>query len=135
MFDRQSNMKQTLLGKKILIAEDDFANQKVASLYLRKIGCKTTVAENGSEAVQMMLDDDFDLILMDCRMPVMDGLQAARLIRQNGDNSTPIIAMTANIDSQDKQSCFDAGMDEFISKPVNLEQLQNTMKLLIDSKK
>lgn len=128
-------MHQPLLGKKILIAEDDFANQKVASLYLSKIGCVTTVAENGSEAVQMALKDDYDLILMDCRMPVMDGLEAARLIRESVGDEIPIIAMTANIDSRDKQSCFDAGMDEFISKPVNLEQLQNTMKLLIDSKK
>ena len=124
-----------LLGKKILIAEDDFANQKVASLYLQKIGCKTSVAENGSEAVQMFLKDDYDLILMDCRMPVMDGLEAARIIRESGAHNIPIIAMTANIDSRDKRSCFEAGMNEFISKPVNLEQLQNTMKLLIDAKK
>jgi CheY-like chemotaxis protein len=126
-------MNQPLLGKKILIAEDDYANQKVASLYLNKIGCETAIATNGSEAVEMVLNDHFDLILMDCRMPVMDGLEASRIIRQNGAVTIPIIAMTANVDSQDKQSCFDAGMNEFISKPVNLEQLQNTMKILIEA--
>lgn len=125
-------MNQSLQGKKILIAEDDFANQKVASMFLTKIGCQTSVAENGSEAVQMVEEGEYDLILMDCRMPVMDGLEATRIIRENGNHKMPIIAMTANVGSKDKQSCYDAGMNEFISKPVNLIQLQNTIKKLID---
>ncbi len=126
-------MNQSLQGKKILIAEDDLANQKVARLFLTKIGCHTSIAGNGSEAVIMAANEDFDLILMDCRMPVMDGLEATKLIRKNGNHSVPIIAMTANAGSQDKQSCFDAGMNEFISKPVNLKQLQNTIKLLFEA--
>ncbi len=118
-------------SKKILIAEDDFANQKVASLYLEKMGYQTSIASNGVDAVELVQQNEYDLILMDCRMPVMDGLEATRIIRENGHSKVPIIAMTANINSSDKQSCFDAGMDEFISKPVNLEQLEKTIQHLI----
>lgn len=124
-------MSLSLKGKKILIAEDDFANQKVASLFLRKIGCEPELVSNGEEAVERVKLQHYDLILMDCRMPVMDGLEATRQIRQLESARTPILAMTANVDQQDKEKCFAVGMDGFISKPVNLQQLKETISELI----
>lgn len=124
-------MSLSLEGKRILVAEDDYANQKVASLFLEKIGCNTEIAENGQVAVDMVLEGNYDLILMDCRMPVMDGLEATRQIRARENFRVPILAMTANVDHQDKEKCFAVGMDGFVSKPVNLKKLQASICELI----
>jgi len=124
-------MSLSLKGKKILIAEDDFANQKVASLFLKKIGCVPDLVSNGEEAVEKVKQQHYDLILMDCRMPVMDGLEATRQIRQQELTRTPILAMTANVDKQDKEKCFAVGMDGFVSKPVNLQNLKAAISELI----
>jgi len=128
-----STSLQALQGKRILVAEDDFANQKVARLFLRKIGCVAELAENGQQAVELAGCNDYDLILMDCQMPIMDGLEATRKIRSTESGRVPIIAMTANIDGRDRERCFDAGMDDFVSKPVNLEQLKDSMVRCLQS--
>ncbi len=111
--------------ERILIVEDNEVNQKVATGLLKKLGfTDIKIAENGQIAVDMIQEEDFDLILMDCHMPVMDGYQATETIRQlpKGKN-IPIIAVTANIMNEDKQRCFDCGMNDFLTKPYRKEDL------------
>ncbi|PIP80986.1 MAG: hypothetical protein COW84_02280 [Gammaproteobacteria bacterium CG22_combo_CG10-13_8_21_14_all_40_8] len=114
--------------KRILIVEDDFANQKVATLFFKKLGCLTDIAENGFQAVKKASDNVYDLIIMDCQMPLMDGMEATEKIRENIGQEIPIIAMTANIDYKDRQSCFDAGMNDFVTKPINLQILTDVLE-------
>ncbi|MEI6327691.1 MAG: response regulator [Pseudanabaena sp. ELA645] len=114
------------LPLKILIVEDNLFNQKIISLtLLKKFGYHVDVASNGLEAVQRILQQSYDLVLMDMQMPEMDGLTATRLIRQ--DRTIPkqpqIVAMTANVLPEDRQLCFDAGMNDYLSKPIQHEEL------------
>ena len=113
-------------GAPLLVVEDDFANQRVASLFLKKLGFQADIAENGQVGLQLALDNSYQLIFMDCQMPVMDGFEACRQIReQNGPNQkTPIIALTANVMSGIQQECLDAGMDDVLNKPVQLEVMR-----------
>ena len=109
----------------ILLVEDNMVNKRVAKAMLDKLGCHIVVAETGIEALDAVNDQHFDLIYMDCQMPKMNGYDASRIIRQmEGEKShIPIVAMTANIDSQDRVHCFDAGMNDFLSKPFKVEDL------------
>ncbi len=104
----------------ILLVEDNVFNQKVGIGILELLGCRVSVADNGREAVELCAETDFDLIFMDCQMPEMDGFEATRQIRsaQGEGRHVPIIAMTANTMQSDKDACFAAGMDDFLSKPV-----------------
>ena len=112
---------------RILVVEDMETNRLTARALIKKQGYKTDEAKNGLEAVEKHQKNHYDLILMDCRMPVMDGFEATRRIRENEKNQTlahvPIIAMTGNAFDSDRQKCFEAGMDDFISKPVEPEIL------------
>lgn len=111
--------------ERILIVEDNEVNQKVATGLLKKLGfTDISIADNGQIAVETVEQDHFDLILMDCHMPVMDGYQATQAIRKlpKGKN-IPIIAVTANIMNEDKQRCFDCGMSDFLTKPYRKEDL------------
>ncbi len=117
-------------GTRVLLVDDNPVNRKVAQRLLEKQGCETCIATNGLEAVQAALDDDFDLILMDVQMPVMDGLEATREIRAReiGTGSrTPIVALTANVLAEDRARCFEAGMEEFLAKPVGPKVLAATL--------
>jgi len=109
----------------VLLVEDNIVNKRVANVMLDKLGCDVVVAETGLEALDAVNSRHFDLIYMDCQMPKMNGYDASRAIRQmSGEKSRiPIIAMTANIDPQDRIHCFDAGMNDFLSKPFKLEEL------------
>jgi len=111
----------------ILLAEDNLVNQKLAVTLLEKWGHRVEVANNGVEAVAKSERGDYDVILMDLQMPEMGGIEATQLIRQR-ENSlgkhTKMVAMTANAMSEDKQRCLDAGMDDYISKPLNTEKLR-----------
>ncbi len=108
------------LGLRVLIAEDNVVNQRVAALYLERFGCRADVAGNGKEALEMLEQFSYDLVLMDCQMPEMDGYVATRCIRASEAASgahVPVIAMTANSSEEDRRHCFDAGMDDFMWKP------------------
>ena len=117
---------------RILLAEDNVVNQKVAMTMLGKMGHRVTVASNGREALEYWRQNDFDLILMDVQMPEMTGLDATMQIRQEEEalgRHLPIVAMTASAMSEDRERCFAAGMDDFISKPISssvIERLIST---------
>lgn len=113
----------------VLLAEDNKANQKLALLLLKKIGCSVTIAASGREAVAALQKDRFDLVLMDCQMPEMDGFEATRQIRRSeqGGRRLPIIAMTANAMQGDREKCLTAGMDDYIAKPIDLNKLKEVI--------
>ena len=121
---------------RVLVAEDNPVNQRVAAHMLKKLGYRCDIASNGKEAVEMLAQLPYDLVLMDCQMPEMDGYTATRTIRAkevDGGRHTPIIAMTANAMREDRARCLDAGMDGFIPKPIALEELDTAMECWIPS--
>ncbi len=113
---------------KILLAEDNPVNQKVAAMMLKKLGYATEVADNGREAVEAAEHTHFDVIFMDLQMPELDGIQATQAIRANENIAQPcIIALTANAMDEDKRRCFEAGMDYFVAKPMRMADLQDAI--------
>jgi len=116
-----------------LVAEDNLLNQRVAARLLRKAGLEVDVVANGREAVESALSTSYDLILMDCQMPVMDGFEATELIRRReGDGRhTPICALTAHAMDSDREKCLAAGMDGYIAKPVGLDKLREVIDELV----
>jgi len=113
---------------RILIAEDNPVNQKWTTKILSKMGYKSDIAENGKIVLEMVGHEAYDLILMDVQMPEMDGLEATRMIRLFLDKQPVVIAMTANVMHGDRQACMQAGMDDYISKPVELGELVNMLE-------
>ncbi|EJC7172535.1 response regulator, partial [Vibrio parahaemolyticus] len=110
----------------VLIVEDTEVNQRVVRIILEQLGLKVSVASHGEEALQLCREHAFDLIFMDCQMPVMDGFIATEQIRDMNEwgAHVPIIALTANVVKEDQQRCFEAGMNEFVAKPVTKARLQ-----------
>jgi CheY-like chemotaxis protein len=112
---------------RILLVDDNLINQQVAQGKLRTLGYAPDVATNGAEAIIALEQINYDLVLMDCQMPVMDGFAATGVIRDPGSNvlnhSVPVIAMTANDMKSDRERCHAAGMDDFLTKPVKVEAL------------
>jgi two-component system sensor histidine kinase/response regulator len=118
----------TFRGHRILLVEDNPVNQRVAQRVLQKLAAEVTIANNGAEALERVAESTYDAVLMDCQMPVMDGFTAARRIREwerrNGRGKRlPIIALTANVMSEDRDRCIAAGMDEHLGKPIEPAQL------------
>ncbi len=114
---------------RILLAEDNVVNQKVALQILRRLGYRADVAANGLEVLTMLEQQSYDLVLMDVQMPEMDGLAAARAIAQRWHSNRPrIVAMTANVMQGDRDLCLQAGMDDYISKPIRLEELTRVLQ-------
>ncbi|HET6557831.1 MAG TPA: response regulator [Prolixibacteraceae bacterium] len=120
---------------KILLVEDNLLNQRIVLFSLKKFNHAVTIANNGLEAVEKFRKDKFDVILMDIMMPVMDGLEATVQIREveqsvKPDKRTPIIALTANTMDNDRNKCLSYGMDEFLSKPFDIEKLRDVFNKL-----
>lgn len=115
--------------KKVLIAEDNDSNFILMSYILKKY-YQFERAKNGREAVEMIEKNDYDIVLMDIKMPVMDGLEATKEIRKNHPE-LPIVALTANAFDSDRQLAFDAGCDEFLSKPISSELCLKTLKKIL----
>ena len=118
----------------ILVVEDSPTNQKITCKILSKLGYRSVVAEDGQQALDMLQQQrqDISLILMDCRMPVMDGLQATQAIRAQGDKIA-IVALTANNTKEDRDACIEVGMDEFLAKPINKKELESVLQSFIKS--
>ena len=121
-----------LQGARILLAEDNVINQKVAQRLLGKLGYKTDVVANGLETIRALEMIDYDLVLMDCMMPEMDGFEATAVIRNRSskalNHKVPIVAMTANAMKGDREACLEAGMDDYLSKPVKKEDLSMVLE-------
>lgn len=118
------------LGLRVLVAEDNIVNQKVTLRMLQSLGCRVDLATNGLEAVAAVERAPYDLILMDCQMPELDGYGAARTIREKESEGArlPIIAMTANTKEGERERCIAAGMDDYVAKPVSTRQLGETLR-------
>ncbi len=118
----------------VLVAEDNRANQLVIQGMLERLGCQVDIAVNGEEAIEKARQKHYDLILMDCQMPLVDGFGATSAIRiqEKGGKHTPIIAMTANVREGDIQRCMDVGMDDFLSKPIKLNVLKSILRKWLD---
>lgn len=109
----------------ILLVEDNQVNQLVASSLLRKLGHHVDLAENGKRALQALTNKNYDIVLMDCQMPVMDGYEATRRIRENPDwQALPVVAVTANVMQGDREDCLASGMNDYITKPYNRDELK-----------
>ena len=122
----------TLVGLRVLLAEDNKVNQKVVSGILKRTGCHFEIAENGAVALATLERGQFDVVLMDCHMPVMDGYTAARRIRESPSpiRLIPIVALTAGALAEDRERCAQAGMGQFLAKPFRAEDLINLLQAI-----
>jgi CheY-like chemotaxis protein len=118
----------------VLLAEDNLINQRLAVRMLEKLGCSVTVAADGAEAVEAVAREPFDVVLMDVQMPRMGGFEATRLIRQRENQSglhLPIVALTAHAMTGDKERCLEAGMDDYVTKPIRPQELLGKLDALL----
>ena len=136
--DQQMTLSDTplKLSGRLLLVEDNLVNQKVITKMLKQTDLTVQVAKNGQVGVEMFCEQAFDLVLMDYQMPVMDGIQATLKIREfehdNHRTKTPIMALTANVQPDVVQACYNAGMDAFISKPVRFQVLTEKIKIFLN---
>lgn len=109
----------------VLVAEDNKVNQMVAEDMLEILGCDVEMVDNGQEAVNAVAAQTYDIVFMDCQMPVMDGFEATRQLKES--EAPPIIAMTAHAMAGDQERCLAAGMDDYVTKPLELEDFQRML--------
>jgi CheY-like chemotaxis protein len=128
--NRPKNVNIDTHNLRILVAEDNPVNQKIALSMLKRIGYSADVAANGIEVLKALERQHYDVVLMDVQMPEMDGFEATRRIRSSGFK-TRIIAVTANALNGDKEACLSEGMDGYISKPIRMEELQEALEKII----
>ena len=123
-------------GPRVLVVEDNAVNQKVAVMLLDKLGIQADVAGDGREAVELLGLLSYDMVFMDCQMPEMNGYDATSLIRRlNGPNrSVPVVAMTAQAVEGSRERCIEAGMDDYISKPISLEDMQRMVRTWLSAR-
>ena len=121
---------EALKGIRVLVAEDDAFNQKIIKQVLKRLGVSIIVlANNGSEALSALEQDDYDVVLMDLHMPIMNGYEASTEIRKNPRYAQlPVIALSASVTEEDRQRSLAAGMNDFISKPINVNDLLATLE-------
>ncbi len=122
-----------LKNKKIVVADDNIHNRLVASIIIKNRGAVVFEAENGKEAIQLAVDKNADLILMDLQMPVLNGYEATKMLRER-EFISPIIALTANAIKGEKEKCIEAGMDDYIAKPFTENELLKTVSIWLDQK-
>jgi signal transduction histidine kinase/DNA-binding response OmpR family regulator len=131
----QPSQADPLRGLRVLLVEDNLVNQHYASILLRRQGCLITTAANGREALDKLAAEPFDLVLMDVQMPEMDGVKATRIIRNDpayaGMRHVPIMAMTAHAMQGDRERFLESGMDEYVSKPIDQEELFKAMRAVL----
>lgn len=131
----KKNRQRNTFSGRVLLAEDNPVNQAVAVGMLEALGLTVEIASNGEEAVERATAETYDVILMDCQMPFMDGFEATGTIRQmeseNSRSPVPIIAVTANALKGDRENCLNAGMDEYLTKPFTSEQLSSVLALIL----
>jgi len=116
---------------RVLLVEDNAVNQRVAARMLERLGCAVDVAGDGREALAALARGEYRVVLMDCQMPHMDGYEAARALRRSEDGArahVPIVALTANAMPGDVERCLAAGMDDYLAKPVRLEELKRVLE-------
>ncbi|MCU7938015.1 MAG: response regulator [gamma proteobacterium symbiont of Bathyaustriella thionipta] len=125
--DDNDKTTETAIKLHVLLAEDNLVNQMVAKTLLKKAGCSVDVVKNGALAVESWQNNVYDVIFMDCQMPVMDGYEATIKIREQEQighkHAIPIVALTANAMDGEQQNCYDAGMDKYLTKPINIAHL------------
>ena len=130
--DAATTLRNDYAGRRVLLAEDDEFNREIGCILLQEVGLVVEVAQDGAEAVEMAASRPYDLILMDVQMPKLDGLNATRQIRASSKGrALPIVAMTANAFHEDKMRCMQAGMDEFLAKPVDAVRLYQVIVRLL----
>ncbi len=112
---------------RILVAEDNPVNQKVIIGMLKKLGFNADIANNGTEVMDALSKDNYELVFMDCQMPVMDGYEATKAIRNSDYKDIPIVALTANAMPGDKEKCLSVGMDYYIVKPLSITSIQQAL--------
>ena len=124
----EQRLREEFPGTRLLLVEDDLVSQEVAMIVLEELGWQIDCAGDGQEAVDKVAAQEYQMILMDMQMPVLNGVEATRIIRQlPGRQNVPIVAMTANAFSEDRAACLSAGMNDFISKPVDPAKLFGTL--------
>jgi CheY-like chemotaxis protein len=123
---------EILIGKNILIVDDNSINQMLVKYAFAKTGATTSVAENGNQAIELLQNNHFDAVLMDIYMPELDGYQATEIIRNKLHSTIPIIAMTALAMKGEEERCQTLGMNGYISKPFTTEVLFNAIKKVLD---
>ncbi|GGF00458.1 response regulator [Pseudoalteromonas gelatinilytica] len=122
--------EQTLEPMSILVTEDNKTNQVLIKAFLEKLNHHVTLADNGQQAIDKVQQQNFDLVLMDMMMPVMDGITATKYIRNELQMSLPIVALTANASHQDKATCLNAGMNKVLTKPIRFHDLNRALRIL-----
>jgi CheY-like chemotaxis protein len=116
-------------GTRVLVAEDNPTSRMVTEALLKKLSCKVDIAIDGREALQKAKDNDYDIVFMDCYMPLMDGFQATQRLRRSPENEElPIIALTASVAEEDRTRCLEAGMDDAVGKPVQISMLAKALE-------
>lgn len=132
--DALASKWSTFKGVHILLADDDILNQQIMASMLELMKCRISIASNGKEAIRLLWQEDtFDLVLMDCEMPELDGYDATRIIKQT--SNLPIVALTTSLQHGDKNRCFNAGMDDCLSKPIKHDELEKMLLKWISEEK